>query len=55
MGPEEAIGYYGKAGPLHLAPGQRAQVDVSSFAQGMYSVSCIRDGVKITTVKFVKQ
>jgi hypothetical protein len=36
------------------AANRKAQVDVSTLAQGMYSVTCIKDGMKIGTVKFVK-
>ncbi|WP_276132228.1 PKD-like domain-containing protein [Polluticoccus soli] len=33
----------------------KVQIDVSSFAQGFYSVSCVREGTKIATAKFIKE
>lgn len=34
--------------------GQRARVDVTNFAPGIYLVDCYRDGVKIATQRFIK-
>ncbi|MCD6063737.1 MAG: Ig domain protein group 2 domain protein [Flavipsychrobacter sp.] len=36
------------------APNRYARVDISSLAQGMYSVICTADGTKIAVAKFVK-